>query len=61
MEKSNEIMMTYGLDRSRFVAVCRRAMMAASVESVGRNANWSENVSVGGGLRKETSTEYADF
>jgi len=53
--------MTYGLDRSRFVAVCRRAMMAASVESVGRNANWSENVSVGGGLRKETSTEYADF
>jgi len=26
--------------------------MAASVEPVGRNANWSENVSVGGGLRK---------
>ena len=26
--------------------------MAASVEPVGRNANWSENVSDGGGLRK---------
>jgi len=51
-EKSNEMTMTYGLDRSRFVTVCRKAMMAASVEPVGRNANWSENVSVGGGLRK---------
>jgi len=44
--------MTYGLDRSRFVTVCKKAMMAASVEPVGRNANWSENVSVGGGFRK---------
>jgi len=27
-------------------------MMAASVELVRRNMNWSENVSIGGGVRK---------
>jgi len=43
---------TYALDRSRSVSVCKSVMIAASVEPVGRNANWSENVNDGGGLRK---------
>jgi len=43
---------TYGLDRTRSVTVCKRVMKAASVEPVGRNANWSENVNDGGGLKK---------
>jgi len=51
-EKSNAMTTTYGLDRRRSVTVCKRVMMAASVEPVGRNANWSENVNDGGGLRK---------
>jgi len=52
LEKSNEITMTSGLDRSRFVTVCRTAMIAASIEPVGWNANWSKNVRFGGGLKK---------
>ena len=32
--------------------MCKSEMIAASVEPVGRNANWSENVNDGGGLRK---------
>ena len=51
-EKSREMTTTYGLDRSRSVTVCKKVMIAASVEPVGRNANWSENVNDGGGLRK---------
>jgi len=51
-DKSKAMTTTYGLDRSRSVTVCKRVMMAASVEPVGRNANWSENFNDGGGLRK---------
>ena len=42
----------YGLDSSMSVIVCRRQMMAAAGEPVGRNANWSEKESDGGGDRK---------
>ena len=50
--KSSEMTMTYGLDSSMSVIVCRRQMMAAAGEPVGRNANWSEKESDGGGDRK---------
>ena len=51
-DKSKAMTTTYGLDRSRSVIVCKRVMMAASVEPVRQNANWSENVNDGDDLRK---------
>ena len=45
--KSSDITMTNGLDCRRVVMVWRSDMTAAEVESVGRNAYWSKNVSDG--------------
>ena len=51
--KSKEMTVTDGLERSMFVMMLRRHIIAAHGEPVGRNANWSENDRVvGGGDRK---------
>ena len=48
-EKSNETTMTYGLADRRSITVSSRVMIAAVVDPVKRNANWSEKFRVGGG------------
>jgi len=48
-EKSSEMTMTYGSVSSRLVTELSKEMMAAVVEPVGRNANWSAKWRVGGG------------
>jgi len=40
----------HGFDCSKYVTVLSNEMIAADVDPVGRNANWSENVSEGGGV-----------
>ena len=43
--------MTYWFEARRFVTVCRREMIAAVVEPVGRKANWSVKHKAGDGQR----------
>ena len=60
-EKSNAMTTTYGLDRSRSVTVYKSVMIAASVEPMGQNANWSENVNDDGGLITIESAQLSAF
>ena len=48
-EKFNEMTITHELTDRRLVTTSSRVMIAAVVDQVGRNANWSEKISSGHG------------